>query len=212
MKKSDVETKAKTAKKKEKKKQVVKKKGSEKKEPEQLTDKEDRLCKEFLANGEIQCRAFLRVYPGHSYDMARTESSKAFAKPHIKRRISELRDERNKRLEIKADKVLAEIAKLAFYDPRELFDSDGRLKPIDELDPDHAAIISGIETSSKIVGDEKDGICTLTKIKLADKGANLERLGRNLKLFTDKQEHSGKDGAPITVIVRKFSDDDNTAE
>jgi hypothetical protein len=29
------------------------------------------------------------------------------------------------------------------------------------------------------------------KIKLVDKGVNLERLGRNLKLFTDKLEVSG---------------------
>ena len=40
-------------------------------------------------------------------------------------------------------------------------------------------------------GEEKvqTGFCR--KIKFADKGANLERLGRHLKLFTDKVEHSG---------------------
>ena len=175
------------------------------KDPEEpLTEKEERMCREFLANGEIQCRAFMRVYPGHSYDMARTESSKVFAKPHIKRRLRELRDERNKRLEITADKVLSELAKLAFFDPRDFFDADGRLKPIDELDPDHAAVIAGIETMHKITGEDKDGVTVLTKIKLPDKGANLERLGRNLKLFTDKKELELNQ--QITVVVRKFSD------
>jgi phage terminase small subunit len=172
------------------------------KEPELLTDKEDRLCREFLANGEIQVRAFMQVYPGQSYDNARTESSKVFAKPHIKSRIKELRDERNKRLEISADKVLAEIAKLSFYDPRDFFDSDGRLKPIDELDPDHAAVIAGIETTHKVVGEGKDGIVVLTKIKLPDKGANLERLGKNLKLFTEKKEIDVNQ--PINVTIKKF--------
>lgn len=190
------------------KKQTVKSnKKKEKKEPEVLTDKEERLCREYLVNGEIQCRAFMRVYPGHSYDMARTESSKVFAKPHIKRRLKELREERNKRLEISADKVLAEIAKLAFYDPRDFFDADGRLKPIDELDPDHAAVIAGIETMHKVVGEDKDGVVVMTKIKLPDKGANLERLGKNLKLFTDKKEVELNQ--PITVVVRKFGDDGN---
>ena len=37
------------------------------------------------------------------------------------------------------------------------------------------------------------------KIKLADKGQNLERLGRHLKLFTDKSEVAGPDGGPIPV-------------
>jgi phage terminase small subunit len=167
---------------------------------EQLTDKEDRLCREFLANGEIQVRAFMQVYRGYSYDNARTESSKVFAKPHIKSRIKELREERNKRLEITADKVLAELAKLSFYDPRDFFDSDGRLKPIDELDPDHAAIITGIETMHKTVGEEKDGLIVLTKIKLPDKGANLERLGRYFKLFTDKSE-VGLDAQTAALIM-----------
>mgnify|MGYP000977626377 CR=1 FL=1 len=169
---------------------------------EQLTDKEDRLCREFLANGEIQVRAFMQVYRGYSYDNARTESSKVFAKPHIKSRIKELREERNKRLEITADKVLAELAKLSFYDPRDFFDSDGRLKPIDELDPDHAAVIAGIETMHKTVGDEKDGLIVLTKIKLPDKGVNLERLGKNLKLFTDKTEVDIKQ--PLEITIKKF--------
>jgi len=188
-------------------KKAVKKEKKEKAEHEELTAKEERLVREFLANGEIQCRAFMRVYPNYSYDMARTESSKVFAKLHIKRRIKELRDERNKRLEITADKVLAEIAKLAFFDPRDFFDADGRLKPIDELDPDHAAVIAGIETLHKIVGEDKDGVTVLTKIKLPDKGANLERLGRNLKLFTDKKELELNQ--PITVVVRKFGEDGN---
>jgi phage terminase small subunit len=106
-------------------------------------------------------------------------------------------DARANKLEITAEKVLQEIAKLAFHDPRKFFDDDGRLKPVSELDDNTAACLAGIETMHKIVGDEKDGCVVLTKIKIADKGANLERLGRHLKLFTDKVEsnvnvvHSG---------------------
>jgi phage terminase small subunit len=136
------------------------------------------LVREFLANGEIQCRAFMRVYPNYSYDMARTESSKVFAKLHIKRRIKELRDERNKRLEITADKVLAEIAKLSFYDPRDFFDADGRLKPIDELDPDHAAVIAGIETMHKVVGEDKDGVVVMTKLNCPIRGRTWNASGK----------------------------------
>jgi hypothetical protein len=38
-------------------------------------------------------------------------------------------------------------------------------------------------------GDQKHAYGLCKKIKLADKGVNLERLGRYLKLFTDKVEH-----------------------
>lgn len=191
--------KAKVRKRPKKKKPTIKAPVNEIEEP--LTDKEEQLCLEFICDyAENQVRSYMHVYGTENYNSARTESSKFFAKPNIKRRIAELRAERNKRLEITGDRVLAEIAKLAFYDPRSFFDSDGRLKPIDELTADQAAIIGGIETIHKVVGDEKDGVAIVTKIKMADKGANLERLGRNLKLFTDKTEHTGPDGGPLKVM------------
>jgi predicted ATPase len=59
----------------------------------------------------------------------------------------------------------------------------------------------------KVTGEDKDGVVVMTKIKLPDKGANLERLGRNLRLFTDKKELELNQ--PITVVVRKFGDDGN---
>jgi phage terminase small subunit len=158
---------------------------------EPLTEKEELLCREFVCDfAENQTRAYMHVHPGSNYETAKSQAHRVFTKPHIKSRVAELQQERNKRLEISGDRVLSEIAKLAFYDPREFFDSDMRLKPINELDPDHAAIIAGIETVHKVVGEEKDAVVVLTKIKMADKGANLERLGKYFKLFTEKHEYS----------------------
>jgi phage terminase small subunit len=144
----------------------------------------------------------MHVHPGTPYESAKTLAHRLFTKVHIKNRINELRKERNKRLEISGDRVLSEIAKLAFYDPREFFDSDMRLKPVNELNPDHAAIIAGIETLHKAVGDDTDGVVVLTKIKLADKGANLERLGKYFKLFTEKREIDLKQ--PLNITIKKF--------
>jgi phage terminase small subunit len=159
--------------------------------PEPLTEKEELLCREFVCDfAENQTRAYHHVWPNVTYESARTLAAKLFAKVRIKNRVAELRADRNKRLEISGDRVLSELAKLSFYDPRGFFDADMRLKPMDEIDPDHAAIIAGIETLHKVVGDEKDGQNVLTKIKLPDKGANLERLGKYFKLFTEKHEYS----------------------
>lgn len=168
---------------------------------EPLSDKEEQLCCEFVADfAGNQTRAYMYVYPGSNYETAKSQAYRMFTKPHIKSRVAELQQERNKRLEISGDRVLSEIAKLAFYDPREFFDSDMRLKPINELDPDHAAIIAGIETLHNIVGDDKDGVVVLTKIKMADKGANLERLGKYFKLFTEKHE-MGLDSKTAELIL-----------
>ena len=142
--------KAKTQKRPEKKKPAT----DETNEP--LSDKEEQLCREFICDyAENQVRSYMHVYGTENYDSARTKSSQVFAKVNIKKRIAELRAERNKRLEITADRVLAEIAKLAFYDPRSFFDAYGRLKPLDELTADQAAIIGGIETFHKVDGGDK---------------------------------------------------------
>ncbi len=149
-----------------------------------LSPQHDRFCREFIVD-ENAVRAYQRAYPNSGYESAKVSACELLTKPNIQVRIQELREERNKRLEISADRVLAEIAKLAYYDPRDFFTDDGRLKPISELDPDHAAVIAGIETVHKIVGDDKDGLSVLTKIKLPDKKGALELIGRSMAMWKD---------------------------
>jgi hypothetical protein len=44
-------------------------------------------------------------------------------------------------------------------------------------------------------------VANLKKIKIADKRGSLELLGRYLKLFTDKVEHSGSLGVQLVTTV-----------
>lgn len=150
----------------------------------ELSEQHDRFCREFIVTGN-QVRSYRKVYPNTTYQSAAQSAGDLLKKPQIIARVEELKAERNKRLEVTADRILAELAKIAFFDPRDFYTEDGRLKPVTELDPDHAAVIAGIETSHKIVGDDKDGISVLTKIKLPDKKAALELLGRNLAMWKD---------------------------
>lgn len=153
-----------------------------------LTTKQQMFVKEYLIDLNATQAA---IRAGYSVKTAGKIGQENLIKPEIKAAIQEAMDKRANKLEITAERVLQEIARLAFYDPRKFFDEDGRIKPISELDDDTAMALGGIETLHKIVGDEKDGMAVITKIKLVDKGQNLERLGRHLKLFTDKVEHSG---------------------
>jgi phage terminase small subunit len=167
-----------------------KQEGESKEKP--LTDKEEWFCREYVCE-ENGTKAYLRVYKC-SYDSARSGASSLLTKSNIQVRLEELREERNKRLEISADRVLRELSKLAFYDPRGFFDEDGRLKPISEIDPDQAAVIGGIETIHKVTGEESDGMTVLTKIKLPEKKGALELIGRNLNMW---KEVGSKDN-PLT--------------
>jgi phage terminase small subunit len=103
------------------------------------------------------------------------------------------------KLEISAENVLAEIAKLAFSNMGDYVapspDGTQLVPDFSKLTRDHMAAIQEItvDESAGGAGDGKRERIQRTKFKLADKGLNLERLGRNLKLFTDKIEHSVDD-------------------
>ena len=119
--------------------------------------------------------------------------SSVIADVNIKAKVAELQAEVAGKLGITAERVLNELARLAFNDPRKFFDEDGRIKPVKELDDDTAMSLAGIETFHKIIGDEKDGMAVVTKVRISDKRSSLELLGRHLKLFTDKLEVNDTD-------------------
>lgn len=168
----------------------------------ELSKKEEHFCREYVCDAGLNAtRAYRSAFPAVSYNAAKTEASKLLTKPYIKARISEMELERARRLEITPERVLSEIAKLAFYDPRSFFHDDGRMKNISECEPDHAAVIGGIEIIKKNAGDGSGGTTVTTKIKLPDKTRNLELLARYLKMFSETTPAPEKALAPILQAV-----------
>ena len=162
-----------------------------------LNAKQTVFCEEYLVdlNGT---QAAIRA--GYSKSSAGSIGSENLQKPEIQAYLQELADKRSKRTEITADNVLRELAKLAFSDPRNLFDVENSLRNIADLDEFTSASISGFDFTRKVTKlDDDEEVEYVSKVKFADKGVNLERLGRHLKLFTDKTELTGKDGGGLNI-------------
>ena len=70
--------------------------------------------------------------------------AKMLKDPRVLAEITRRRGELCANLEISAEGILKERARLAFYDPRKLFDSDGKPIPIHLLDDDTAAALAGV--------------------------------------------------------------------
>ncbi len=109
-----------------------------------------------------------------------------------------------KRNEITQDRVCQEIARLAFFDPRKMWNEDGSLKPVHLMDDDTAAAIAGFDVVE--FGDEEKGIGRIKKVKVWDKNSALEKAGKHLKMFTDKLEHTGDGGGPMLVQIVRFKE------
>jgi phage terminase small subunit len=140
---------------------------------------------------------------GYSKKTAHVQASRLLRNAKVLEKIALKTGKRLAKLEITAENVLQELAKLAFYDPGALLESDGSMKQIKDIDDITRMAVAGMEVVELFegTGDQKHAYGLCKKIKLADKGQNLERLGRYLKLFTDKSEWSGPNGGPVQIIT-----------
>jgi phage terminase small subunit len=164
-----------------------------------MTPKQTRFVAEYLANGLNATKAAISA--GYSKKTAASIGEENLRKPEISAAIKLRTKEIMQRLEVTADLVLQEIAKMAFFDARKLFNADGSLKLISEIDDHSAASIAGLEVCELFegTGDQKHAYGLLKKVKLADKSRNLEMLGRYLKLFSADREDPAN--AITTIIV-----------
>jgi phage terminase small subunit len=158
-----------------------------------LNDKQKRFAIEYLKDLNATQAA---IRAGYSPKAARAQGSYLLTHPDISPLIQQKGRAVFEKLDISVERVLNEIARLAFLDPRKFYDEKGNLKGITDLDDDTAAALAGMEVEEAYEhfgkGQAKPtGI--LKKIKFADKSKNLEMLGRYHKLFTDKVEVTNLD-------------------
>lgn len=149
------------------------------------------FCREYLVdmNGT---KAAERA--GYSEDSAASQASRLLRNDNVAAFLKELIRKRAAAVDLSAERVLAEIMKLAFSDLSQAFNDKGELKSFVDMPEDIRRAIAGVEVDELYEGFGKDReqIGVTKKIKLWDKPKSLEMLARHLKLLTDKVEHSGK--------------------
>ena len=161
-----------------------------------LTPKQQRFVAEYLV--DLNAAAAARR-AGYSEKTARQIGERLLTNVDIQEAIQEQMLDRQVRTEITADRVLRELAKVAFFDPRRLFNADGSPKAITELDDATAGALAGIEVLEEFEGTGKDRVFVgyTKKYKVADKNTALTNAMRHLGMLRDKVELTGKDGGPV---------------
>lgn len=157
-----------------------------------LTPRHARFVAEYVANGGNGTQAAIAA--GYSPTSAKFRASEMLTLPHVKAEMARLRGKVMDKLEVTVERVLKERARLAFFDPRKMFDADGKLLPIHELDEDSAAVIAGMEVEETLIGtgDKREVVSRTRKVKLSDKTASLTALEKHLGMYRDE---GGGDGA-----------------
>lgn len=137
-----------------------------------------------VAEGLTQSDAYRRAYPNSKNWKNATvwkRSSELAGSGEVSGRIAELAALAAKASEVTIERIAQELARLALVDIRCLVRDDGTPKGLHEIDEDTARAIAGLDVVN--VGNAEMDAGQVLKFKLADKGANLERLAKLLGYF-----------------------------
>ena len=160
-----------------------------------LEPKQAAFCREYIVdfNGADAARR-----AGYSEKTAKEQATRLLTKVHIQAEIQRLVEKALKRNDITVDRVLQEMARLSFTDPRKFFTDDGAIKNIKDLNDDEAAALSALEVDELFegVGRNKEQVGFAKKIKFWDKKGALELLGKYLGIF----EKDNRQTNPTIVV------------
>ena len=148
-----------------------------------MTEKQKIFADEYLIDLNAT-RAYRVAYPSVKKEKTAAQAgSRMLRNVKVQKYIADRMQERQKRTEITQDRVLEELAAIAFAratDYAEVKDECVRIKDTDSLTDQQIKAIAGIK-------EGKFGI----ELKLNDKEKALELLGRHLGMVKDKVEVSG---------------------
>jgi phage terminase small subunit len=155
-----------------------------------LTPKQQRFVEEYLVDLNATAAA---KRAGYSQRTAEWQGPQLLGKTHVAQAIAAQREQLSQRTAVTQDRIAQELARLSFFDIRKLVRNDGTPLGLHELDEDTARAIVGIDVVS--VGNADVGVGQVLKFKLADKGANVERLAKLLGYFERDNKQKNPLGA-----------------
>lgn len=165
-----------------------------------MTDAQKRFCDEYLIDLNAT-RAYKVAYSSCKKDeTANVNGSKLLRNTKVQEYISEKQQEIEKRTEVTQDMVIKELANIAFFNIKNIYNGNGTLKAVKDIDEETIRAISSVKVLQKagamkinIDMDGKDNEVPIEHIqeqtiefKTNDKVKALELLGKHLGMFKEK--------------------------
>jgi phage terminase small subunit len=140
-----------------------------------LNPRQRRFVAEYLVVGVGKTAA---VRAGYAAGSAHVTASRLLAKPHVAAAIREGWTDQERRTGVTVDRVLLELARIAFSDLRRVADWDAdrlTLKPADAISDDDRAAMVAVSVAGKRV--------RRVRVRLHDKHRALDALARHFNLY-----------------------------
>lgn len=145
-----------------------------------LTKKQQRFVDEYLIDLNATQAA---IRAGYSVDTAAVIGCENLTKPNIQSSIAKAMAERSKRTGVNQDRIVEELAKIAFVNISNVVDTYD-CTVLQDASPDDLACIESVKVKEFPTKDGGTG--TEREVKLASKMKALELLGKHLGMWNDK--------------------------
>ena len=143
-----------------------------------LTIKQQCFVNEYLIDLNATQAA---IRAGYSAKTADQQGSRMLANVKVQQAISEAMAKRSRRTGVNQDRVVLELAKIAFVKMTDVVDSDGAIR--EDATDDDLACIESIKVKRS---DTDTGSSEEREVKVASKLKALELLGKHLGMWNDK--------------------------
>jgi phage terminase small subunit len=146
---------------------------------------------EHWAHSRNQIKAYQYAYPGSSASAAKTHARRLFCDGRVQAEIRRVLERWTDHSAVELERIEHELSRIAFADPRSLYDEHGNLKRPHEWDADTAAAVASYtEMNVK-------GVIT-RKVRLADKHAAARTLAEMKGAF---DKHKAPPGIQASFTI-----------
>jgi phage terminase small subunit len=152
-----------------------------------LTPKQKRFVEEYLVDLNATQSA---IRAGYSKKTSGRIGAENLQKPVIQAAIEKAMDKLSDRTAVTQDRVVKELARIAFVDPTKVINFT-RGTIMDSLSEDDRAVLAGVKVRDGDTFSERE-------VRLLDKLRALELLGKHLGMFTDNFNFKGM--VPVTIV------------
>ena len=149
-----------------------------------LSEKEKKFIAQYLVdyNGK---RAALSA--GYNRSTAANQAQRMLNDPKVKRAIAHYKRLEQKRLRLTKLDILEELRNLVTLDPADIYDENGRVKPIHDIPLRARSMITGFEQTETV--DHETGETTIvTKVKLCNKVAGIDLAMKHKGMFAAEKQ------------------------
>ena len=164
-----------------------------------MTRKQERFVEEYLVD---LCATQAAIRAGYSPATAGAIGAENLKKPQIRARIDQAMAELSKRTGVNQERVIRELAKVAFVNATDVVDFESA-KLLPTATPEDTAAIASVKVKTIPTAD---GLGVEREIRMADKLKALELLGKHFGMSTDNVRLSGDVGVQIVDDIPAGTD------